>query len=131
MSEKKHLHEIAEQFFGESLFKKELNEFEKRFQLKGSATCLTISQFEENGYYYVKAELPGIKNDQVRFELHECYLTITITHQEEVNIRHTEGTSVSHTCGHLSKTVLLPIAPDKNQLKTTYKNSCLMISFPV
>ncbi|MDR0139745.1 Hsp20 family protein [Metabacillus idriensis] len=132
MSEKKQnpLYELAEQFFGESSFKQVLTEFEKMFRLKSSASYLKISQFEENGYYFVKAELPGIKKEQAGIDLHECYLTITITHQEEINIQHTGGSSVSQTCEHISKTVLLPFAPDKNQLKTTFKNSCMMISFP-
>jgi HSP20 family protein len=124
-------YELAEHFFGDSSFEQHLFEFEKMFQKKANASYLKISQYEENGHYFVKAELPGIKKDQIRIELHECYLTITITHQEEINIHHTGGSSVSQTCEHISKTVLLPFAPDKNQLYTTYKNSCLLISIPI
>lgn len=124
-------YELAEQFFGDSSFKQHLNEFEKIFQKKTNTSYLKISQYEENGHYFVKAELPGISKEQIRIELHECYLTITITHQEEINIQQTGNSSVSKTCKHISKTVLLPFAPDKNQLYTTYKNSCLLISIPI
>ncbi|USK32274.1 Hsp20 family protein [Bacillus sp. F19] len=124
-------YELAGHFFGDSSFEHHLIEFEKMFQKKANASYLKISQYEENGHYFVKAELPGIKKDQTRIELYECYLTITITHQEEINIHHTGGSSVSQTCEHISKTVLLPFAPDKNQLYTTYKNSCLLISIPI
>ncbi|MDQ0858687.1 Hsp20/alpha crystallin family protein [Bacillus sp. V2I10] len=124
-------YELAEHFFGDSSFEQHLIEFEKMFQKKANASYLKISQYEESGHYFVKAELPGIKKDQIRIELHECYLTITITHQEEINIHHTGGSSVSQTCEHISKTVFLPFAPDKNQLYTTYKNSCLLISIPI
>jgi HSP20 family protein len=124
-------YKLAEHFFGDGSFEQHLFEFEKIFQKKANASYLKISQYEENGHYFVKAELPGIKKDQIRIELHECYLTITITHQEEINIHHTGGSSVSQTCEFISKTVLLPFAPDKNQLYTTYKNSCLLISIPI
>ncbi|MEK3808341.1 Hsp20/alpha crystallin family protein [Bacillus sp. FSL H8-0547] len=133
MSEKKHnpLYELAEQFFGDSSFKQNVLEFEKVFQEQINTAYMKISSWEEDNRYFVKAELPGMKKEQITIEFHDLCLTLTVSHKEELNLSHINGSAYSQTRKQVTKTILLPKAPTMDEVDASFHNGCLLISFPL
>lgn len=129
--DQKRFFEIAERFFNDNPLKEYTNEIKQQFQQGMNIPYMNISVLEDENKFIVKAKLPGIKKEQIHFDMHERYLTITITHSEKAEVRQPNMYKASHTHKKLSKTVLLPFEPDRNVLEASIKDESLIISFPV
>lgn len=127
-TDQKRFFELAQCFFNENPLKEYANEFKQRFQQSINIPYIDISVHEEETQFIVKAKVPGIKKDQIHFDLHERYLTITVTHSEKTEVQQPNIKTASHTHENLSKTILLPYEPDRNQLASSIKDESLIIS---
>lgn len=92
---------------------------------------MKISSWEEDNRYFVKAELPGMKKEQITIEFHDLCLTLTVSHKEELNLSHINGSAYSQTRKQVTKTILLPKAPTMDEVDASFHNGCLLISFPL
>jgi HSP20 family protein len=86
--------------------------------------------FEEKDNFIVKAELPGMKKEDINVSLHDGSLIISGERQNET---HSEGTEVYRAeryFGKFQRAVTLPATVAADKVKAQYKDGVLTVTLP-
>ncbi|MGO8764512.1 MAG: Hsp20/alpha crystallin family protein [Limisphaerales bacterium] len=86
--------------------------------------------YEEKDNFVVKAELPGMKKEDINVSLHDGSLIISGERQAET---HSEGTEVYRAerfFGKFQRSVALPAAVASDKIKAQYRDGILTITLP-
>lgn len=86
--------------------------------------------YEEKDNFIVKAELPGMKRDDINVSLHDGNLLISGERQSETK---TEGTEVYRSerfFGKFQRAVALPATVAADKVKAAYKDGILTVTLP-
>lgn len=86
--------------------------------------------FEDKDNFTVKAELPGMKREDINVSLHDGNLIISGERQNET---HSEGTEVYRAerfFGKFQRAVALPATVAADKVKAQYKDGVLTITLP-
>jgi HSP20 family protein len=89
-----------------------------------------VDVFEEGNEVVVKAEMPGIKKEEVDIELTEDSITISGEKKKEEKVEKKDYYRVERSCGSFSRTVALPAEVKTGQAKATFKNGVLEMRIP-
>ncbi len=111
------------------LFEAPLAEWARSSQVfAGWTPALDI--YEDKDNVYVKAELPGMKREEIELTLHDGVLSISGERKAETKREDAEVHRVERFFGRFQRTVTLPgpIAADK--VKAEYKDGILSIKLP-
>jgi HSP20 family protein len=86
--------------------------------------------YEENDNFTVKAELPGMKKEDIAVSLHDGDLTISGERKGETKTEGTEVYRAERYFGKFQRVVSLPmqVAPDK--VSADYKDGILTVTLP-
>lgn len=98
---------------------------------KGAQTSLpTIDVIENEKEYKVKAELPGMKEDDVDISVKDQYLTIS--GEKTVEEEHKEDNFISRECsyGSFRRSFLLPDSADADNASAAFSKGVLTITIP-
>ncbi len=89
---------------------------------------LDITQDKET--VFVKAELPGLKKEDIDISLHDGMLTLTGERKQEKKTGEGETFREERFFGRFHRTVTLPTQVDTNAVKATYRDGILEIALP-
>ena len=89
-----------------------------------------VDMFQDNDNVIVKAELPGMKKEQISISLHEGVLTLSGEREAEEKHQGAETYRSERFSGRFQRTLTLPAAVNSDQAKATYKDGILTVTLP-
>jgi HSP20 family protein len=111
------------------LFESPLTELTRTSQLlSGWTPALDVYEDKEN--FTVKAELPGMKKEEIEVSLHEGMLSISGERKGESKHEEAEVHRTERFFGRFQRTVNLPAAVAAEKVKAAYKDGVLTITLP-
>ena len=111
------------------LFESPLSELTRTSQLlSGWTPALDVYEGKEN--FVVKAELPGMKKEDIEVSLHDGSLSISGERKAETKHEDAEVYRAERFFGRFQRTVTLPTAVAADKVKAAYKDGVLTITLP-
>jgi HSP20 family protein len=86
--------------------------------------------YEREGNLMIKAELPGMKKEDIKVELQEGDLLITGERKAESEVKEEDYYRVERAHGSFYRRLPLPFEVKPDQIKATYKDGVLEIRIP-
>ena len=86
--------------------------------------------YEDKDKYVAKAELPGMKKEDIDVSLEGDTLTISGERKQEEEKKEGDTYRSERYFGRFQRTVTLPTAVDANKIKATYKDGVLTVTVP-
>jgi HSP20 family protein len=96
--------------------------------LSGWTPALDI--FEDNENVYVRAELPGMKKEEIELSLHDGCLSLSGERKTEENFKDAEVYHAERFFGRFQRTVTLPTPVAMDKVKAQYKDGILTVTLP-
>ena len=111
------------------LFESPLAELTRTSQVLSGWTP-AIDLFEDKDNFVVRAELPGMKKDDIDISLHDGSLSISGERKAEEKYQEAEVYRAERFFGRFQRTITFPtpVAPDKVQAQ--YKDGLLTVTLP-
>jgi HSP20 family protein len=78
--------------------------------------------YEDDGHYYVKLELPGVKKEDVQVEIENAVLTVTA--------KRATATKEGETSAEFSRSLTVPEGVDNAKIQAAYENGVLTLTLP-
>lgn len=111
------------------LFESPWNELARTSQLLGGWTP-ALDVYEEKENFVVKAELPGMKKEDIDVSLHAGSLSISGERKSEAKEENSEVCRTERYFGRFQRTVTLPAPVAADKVKAQYKDGILTITLP-
>jgi HSP20 family protein len=92
------------------------------------APALDVYDDKEN--VYVKAEVPGMKKEEIDISLHDNVLTISGERKVETKNEDAENYRSERFFGRFTRSITLPIVVESDKVKASYKDGILTITLP-
>ena len=89
-----------------------------------------LDLYEDKDNFVVKAELPGMKREDIEVSLHEGSLSISGERKSEEKHTDAEVYRTERFFGRFQRTVALPTPVAADKVKASYKDGLLMITLP-
>lgn len=89
-----------------------------------------VDIYEDNDKYVVKAELPGMKNEDIDVSLDGNTLTISGERKHEEEKQEGENYRSERFFGRFQRSITLPTMVQANQIEATYKDGILSVTLP-
>ena len=96
--------------------------------LTGAVPALDVYEDEDN--FVVKAELPGMKKEDIDVSLHDGTLSISGERKSEENLENAEVYRSECFFGRFQRTVALPSTVDAARISAQYKDGVLTVTLP-
>jgi HSP20 family protein len=101
-----------------------------RDSLAGGDWNPAIDVFDSKDEILVKADLPGLKKEEIEVSIHDGALFIRGEKKEEKDRKEKGRLRNERFYGRFERIVTLPIAVDDSRAKATYKNGVLELTLP-
>jgi HSP20 family protein len=111
------------------LFEAPLTELAKTSQLFSGWTP-ALDVFEDKDTVVVKAEVPGMKKEDIEISLHDGSLSISGERKGERNSEDAEVYRAERFFGRFQRTVMLPSPVNADKVKAQYKDGILTVTLP-
>jgi HSP20 family protein len=111
------------------LFDSPLTELAHTTQLLSGWTP-ALDMFEDKDNLYVRAELPGMKKEEIDLSLHDGSLSISGERKQESKVEDAEVYRAERFFGRFQRTVTLPTPVAVEKVKAQYKDGILTITLP-
>lgn len=85
---------------------------------------------EKNGSYIVKADLPGLKKDDIHIELHDGLLTLRGERKEEHEDKKGKRYRVERIYGSFERTFSVPEGTTEKDIHAKYHDGVLELNIP-
>jgi HSP20 family protein len=89
-----------------------------------------IDLYEDKDNVYVKAELPGMKREEIDLSLHEGTLSLSGERKSESKYQNAEVYRAERFYGRFQRTVTLPTPVAADKVKAQYKDGILTVTLP-
>ncbi len=89
-----------------------------------------IDLYEDENEYVVEAELPGLKQDEIKVSVEDDILTISGEKKREKEIKEENLYRSERFYGKFERQIVLPQNTDKDNIKASYKNGVLKVVIP-
>ena len=111
------------------LFESPLSELTRTSQLLSGWTP-ALDVYENKDNFVVKAELPGMKKEDIEVSLHDG--SLSISGERKTESKHEEGEvyRAERFFGRFQRTVTLPTAVAADKVKAAYNDGVLTITLP-
>lgn len=86
---------------------------------------------EKDGNYMVRADLPGLKKEDIHIELHDGYLTLRGERKSEQKEKKGSCRRVERTYGTFERTLSVPEGVTEKDIHAHYKDGVLELTIPV
>jgi HSP20 family protein len=123
----KNLSDLREEI--DRLFEAPLAELARNSQLLSGWTP-ALDVYEDKDNLYVKAELPGMKREEIDLSLHENSLSISGERKGEEKHKEADMTRSERFFGRFQRTVTLPTPVAVEKVKALYKDGILTVTLP-
>jgi HSP20 family protein len=90
----------------------------------------TIDLFEERDHLVLKAELPGMKKEDIDIQLHGDVLTLSGERKEEEKFEKADTYRAERFLGRFQRTLTLPVAVNADKVQASYKDGVLTVTLP-
>ena len=111
------------------LFESPLSELGRTSNLLSGWTP-TLDVFEDKDNFTVKAELPGMKKEDIEVTLHDGSLSILGERRSEAKHENAQVYRAERFFGRFQRTVTLPAPVAADRIKAQYKDGILTITLP-
>lgn len=111
------------------LFDSPLSDLARTSQLLSGWTP-ALDVFEEKDHFTVKAELPGMKKEDIDVSLHDGSLSISGERKSETKHEDAEVYRAERFFGRFQRTVTLPAPVAADKVKAQYKDGILTVTLP-
>ncbi|HYG36828.1 MAG TPA: Hsp20/alpha crystallin family protein [Clostridia bacterium] len=111
------------------LFGAPLAELARTSQLLSGWTP-AMDVFEDKDNLYVRAELPGMRKEDIDVSLHDGSLSISGERRSEEKYKEAEVYRAERFVGRFQRTVTLPTQVAADKVKAQYKDGILTITLP-
>jgi len=112
------------------LFDSPLDELACGSQLFSGGWAPALDVFEDKDNLTVKAELPGMKREDIELSLHDGTLTISGERKSETKHEHAEVYRAERFVGKFQRTLTLPAPVKSDAVKANYKDGILTVALP-
>ncbi len=110
------------------LFESPLGETRTSQLLSGWTPALDV--YEEQDHFIVKAELPGLKKEDIEVSFHDGGLSISGERKSETKHEDAEVYRAERFFGRFQRTVTLPTPVAVDKAKASYKDGVLTVTLP-
>jgi len=111
------------------LFEAPLSELQRASQFfSGAAPAVDVYEDKEN--FVVKAELPGMKKEDIEVTMRDGMLSISGERKSEEKVEKGEVYRSERFFGRFQRTVALPSTVDAAKIKAQYKDGVLTVTLP-
>jgi HSP20 family protein len=90
----------------------------------------SLDVYEDKDNVYVKAEVPGMKKEEIEISLHEGTLTLSGERKEAQPEEGTVAIRTERFAGRFSRSVSLPASVDPDKVKASYRDGILTVLLP-
>jgi HSP20 family protein len=89
-----------------------------------------VDLYEDKDSLIVRAELPGMKKEDIDIALHNGFLTLSGERKEQKKYEEGETFRSERFLGRFQRTIGLPSKVDAEKIKATYKDGVLTVVLP-
>lgn len=89
-----------------------------------------VDLYEDKENLVVKAELPGMKKEDIEISLHDGFLSFSGERKQEKNQEDAEARRSERWLGRFQRSVSLPCRVDPEKIKATYTDGILTVTLP-
>jgi len=89
-----------------------------------------LDLYEDKDSLLVKAELPGMKKEEIDLSLHDGSLSISGERKSEGDYQDADVHRSERFTGRFQRTVVLPVAVATDKVKAQYKDGILTVTLP-
>jgi HSP20 family protein len=89
-----------------------------------------VDVFEDKDSLVVRAELPGMKKEEIEISLHEGFLTLSGERKAEKRVEGSETYRAERWLGRFHRSISLPCAVVADKIKATYNEGILTVTLP-
>lgn len=93
------------------------------------APALDLSEDKEN--LYVSLEVPGMKKEDLKIELHDGVLSVSGDRRLEERGKESSGYRTERFSGQFQRSIALPKAVLRDQAQASYKDGILTVTLPI
>ena len=104
-------------------------EFTRSSQLLSGWTP-AIDLYEDKDNFYLKAELPGMKKEDIELSLHDGSISISGERKTENKYGEDELYRAERFFGRFQRTVTLPAPVASDKIKAQYRDGILTVTLP-
>jgi HSP20 family protein len=122
-----HLTDLRDQI--DQLFEAPLGELARASHILSGWTP-ALDMFEDKDNVYVRAELPGMKKEEIDLSLHEGSLSISGERKQEAKFDGAEAYRSERFFGRFQRTVSLPTPVAVDKVKAQYTDGILTVTLP-
>ena len=90
----------------------------------------TIDLFEDQDELVLKAEIPGMKKEDIDISLQGEVLTLSGERKEDAVFDKAESYRSERLLGRFQRTLTLPVSVDAKKVNATYRNGVLTVVLP-
>jgi HSP20 family protein len=112
------------------LFESPFEELSRGAQLFSGGWAPALDVYEDKDNLTVKAELPGMKREDIEVSLHDGTLTISGERKSETKHEEAEVYRSERFVGKFQRTVTLPTPVKSDAVKANYKDGILTVTLP-
>lgn len=111
------------------LFEAPLSELARTSQILSGWTP-ALDLYEDKDNYYLRAELPGMKREEIELSLHDDCLSLFGERKHEEKHKDAEVYRAERFFGRFQRTVTLPGPVAVDKVKAQYQDGLLMVTLP-
>ncbi len=89
-----------------------------------------VDVFEDKDNLLVKAELPGMKKEDIEIAMQDNYLTLSGERKQEQKYEEGDVYRSERWAGRFHRTITLPCRVDTEKIKATYNEGVLTVTLP-
>jgi HSP20 family protein len=106
------------------------DELERMFESPLQAWAPALDVHEDKDAFTIRAELPGLKREDIEVSIQDGALVISGERQEEKVAEGTEVHRQERYFGKFSRALTLPTAVSSDKVKAVYKDGILTVTLP-
>jgi len=89
-----------------------------------------VDLYENKDNVVVKAEVPGMKKEDINISLHDGFLTISGERKQEQKYVESDMTRSERLLGRFQRTINVPCKVNSEAIKATYSDGLLTVTLP-
>ena len=102
----------------------------RRLPIEQAAWAPTIDVFEKGDKFVVKAEVPGMKEEDIHVSVEGDMLTIREEKKIESEVKEEDYYRSEHSYGSFFRSIALPSTADASKIEADYENGVLEVTLP-
>ena len=102
----------------------------RKSSLSSQIGYYTLDLYEDKDNVYVRAEVPGVKKEDIEISLHEGTLTLSGERKADKRVENAEAIRAERLVGQFSRSVALPSPIQGEKVTASYRDGILSVILP-